>query len=350
MDLPSYRAFEELKLFHSIDRTIYVRLLGLRFDPNQSKLVIAFWYFLDTQTHYKFMAATLALHDSDLYALACESIMCLHYLRSNYTDPLASEEIDSQFRTLCLLLLTKNIPLEFVFENKEKAREEMRRFIDHVFDRAFWDIIIVPSYPYLGHIPSGFQQTNLLNGPMTPILQQGFQHNYLLHQQGHNIFEAQPPLLPPQEAYDDVPDQYQPNVDNNDRTLSLTFSKGHPVSKEELKSYLNSFNNIWINCFNSSRICTKFGDCIESVFMKKPVHPIDQSLFAQVVVKSASDATRLLDKPDHEGKVKFSVNGKDVKARRYKPCQNKQGQNQSQDSNGSSSQPQQNNPERLWTR
>ncbi|XP_048425270.1 uncharacterized protein LOC125470353 [Pyrus x bretschneideri] len=224
--------------------------------------------------------------------------MCLHYLHSNYTDPLASEEIDSQFRTLCLLH-TKNIPLEFVFDNKEKAREEIRRFIDNFFDRALWDIIIVPSHPYLGHMPSGFQHSNLLNGPMTTILQHGFQHNYLLNQQDHNIFEAQPPLLPPQEAYDDVPDQYQPNVDNNNRTLFLTFSKGHPVSKE-LKSYLNR----------------KFGDCIESVFMKKPVHPNDQSLFAQVVVKSASDATRILDKPDHEGKVKFSVNGKDVKARR----------------------------------
>ncbi|CAN6695792.1 unnamed protein product [Malus baccata var. baccata] len=73
--------------------------------------------------------------------------------------------------------------------------------------------------------------------------------------------------------------------------------------------------------------------------MKKPVHPNDQSLFAQVVAKSKSDATRILDKPDHEGKGKFSVNGKDVKAKRYKPCQNKQGRNQSQDSNGSSSHP-----------
>ncbi|XP_068339099.1 uncharacterized protein [Pyrus communis] len=298
MDISSYRAFEELKLFHSIDRTIYVRLLGLRFDPNQSKLVLAFWYFLDTETHYKFMAGTLDLHDQDLYALACESIICLQYLYSNYAPP-GSEEIDSKFRTLCLLLLTKNIPLEFVFENKEKAREEMKKVMDNVFDRALWDIIIVPPYPYLGHIPSGFLQTNLLNGP---ILQQWFQHNYSLNQQGHNIVEAQP-LLPPQEADDDVPDQYQPSVDNNDRTLFLTFSKGHPVSKEELKSYLN-----W-----------KFGDCIESIFMKKPVHPSEQSLFAQVVAKSASDATRILDKPDHEGKVKFSVNGKDVKARRSKP-------------------------------
>ncbi|KAM2187597.1 hypothetical protein ACFX1X_029872 [Malus domestica] len=47
--------------------------------------------------------------------------------------------------------------------------------------------------------------------------------------------------------------------------------------------------------------------------MKKPVHPKEQSLFAQVVVKSASDATRILDKPDNEGKVKFSVNGEDLR-------------------------------------
>ena len=38
--------------------------------------------------------------------------------------------------------------------------------------------------------------------------------------------------------------------------------------------------------------------------MKKPVHPNDQPLFAQVV-KFASDATRILDKLDHEGKVKW---------------------------------------------
>ncbi|CAN6704886.1 unnamed protein product [Malus baccata var. baccata] len=86
-------------------------------------------------------------------------------------------------------------------------------------------------------------------------------------------------------------------VSADERTIFLTFSKGYPISENEVKEYFSR----------------KFGDFIESVFMQE-VTGDDQPLYARLVVRSASSIPVVLN---GKSKAKFSINGKHVWARKY---------------------------------
>ncbi|VVA40933.1 PREDICTED: LOW QUALITY PROTEIN [Prunus dulcis] len=222
----SDRGLQELKLFHTIDRNIYSRLLmGLGFDPILSKYIVALWHTLERQSiGQKFMVNTLFLHDPFFNDLANESFELLKRLYSDCIHP-PFEDIDSQFPKLRLLVPVK-VSLSSVF-NKEHTKQIMEDFVNEVF--------------------------NLCVDP--------------------NVVEAQP-SLPAQEACDERPDRHQPNADKNEITLFLTFSRGHPVSEEELRGFFTR----------------KFGECIEAICMGAEERN-SQPLFARVVVKSSSDIT-----------------------------------------------------------
>ncbi|KAH0997205.1 hypothetical protein GBA52_021069 [Prunus armeniaca] len=179
----------------------------------------------------------------------------------------------------------------------------MEEFVNKVCERAFSDI--VPIYPYLVFIPQPIvSQQPLLHLMNGLIVQQGFQNSLNLCVDP-NVVEAQP-SLPAQEACDERPDRHHPNADKNERTLFLTFSRGHPVSEQELRGFFTR----------------KFGECIEAICMGAEERN-SQPLFARVVVKSSSDITKILVGVDDSGKVKFSIHGKDVIARRFFPRQSK---------------------------
>ncbi|XP_021809191.1 uncharacterized protein LOC110752774 [Prunus avium] len=299
----SDRALQELKLFHTIDRNIYSRLLmGLGFDPILSKYIVALWHTLERQSiGQKFMVNTLFLHDPFFNDLANESFELLKRLYSDCVHP-PFEDIDSQFPKLRLLVPVK-VSLSSVFNNKEHTKQIMEEFVNKVCERAFSDI--VPIYPYLAFIPQPIvSQQPLLHLMNGLIVQQGFQNSVNLCVDP-NVVEAQP-SLPAQEACDERPDRHQPNADKNERTLFLTFSRGHPVSEEELRGFFTR----------------KFGECIEAICMGAEERN-SQPLFARVVVKSSSDITKILVGVDDSGKVKFSIHGKDVIVRRFFPRQNK---------------------------
>ncbi|XVE59753.1 hypothetical protein DITRI_Ditri05aG0072700 [Diplodiscus trichospermus] len=93
-------------------------------------------------------------------------------------------------------------------------------------------------------------------------------------------------------------------VDSEDRTLFMTFSRGHPVSNQELHGFF----------------VRKFGRCVEAIYMdeKNP-----KPLFCFLVLRSLSDMSRILG-----GKklVKLVINGNQVRARRFVPKTVKQSQ------------------------
>ncbi|PON64324.1 hypothetical protein TorRG33x02_273460 [Trema orientale] len=90
----------------------------------------------------------------------------------------------------------------------------------------------------------------------------------------------------------------QGDVPPEDRSIFLTFSKGYPLSEKEVKSFF----------------MRKLGASFEALYMQE-VGPEDkQCLFARLVVRSESDIDAVLGR---SSKVKFSVNGKHVWARKY---------------------------------
>ncbi|OMO91801.1 hypothetical protein COLO4_18099 [Corchorus olitorius] len=94
-------------------------------------------------------------------------------------------------------------------------------------------------------------------------------------------------------------DSGQVPVPPDDRTMFVTFSKGYPVYEWEVREFFGR----------------AYGDCIESLHMQE-VQPNQQSLFARIVFHSVSSIEMILN---GMSKVKFTINGKHVWARKFVP-------------------------------
>ncbi|KAI3758018.1 hypothetical protein L6452_05564 [Arctium lappa] len=89
-------------------------------------------------------------------------------------------------------------------------------------------------------------------------------------------------------------------VPPDDRTIFLTFSKGYPISKSEVRDYFTR----------------NFGDFIEAIYMHD-VGSDEQSLYARVVVCLPSVVKTIVMRDGPNGKSKYNINGKHVWARKY---------------------------------
>ncbi|XP_042506606.1 uncharacterized protein LOC122082867 [Macadamia integrifolia] len=90
-------------------------------------------------------------------------------------------------------------------------------------------------------------------------------------------------------------EEYVPECD---RTMFITFSRGHPLTEEEIREFLTGI----------------FGDCIESITMQKVTQPHEDPVYAHVIFKLASTVTLILN---GSRKAKFSYKGKHIWARRW---------------------------------
>ncbi|GLT81865.1 hypothetical protein SLE2022_002950 [Rubroshorea leprosula] len=240
MELISKISMEELKNFHTTDRYAYARLtISLGLDPLLSMIIVAFWNWLERLGFRNFVKNSETLSDADLYALANEAVSCLRCLEcfSEELFPWIQIDVPQTGR-----LAGQVISLGHIFPGKEFTIKAIMDFVNNVCARAFADIV-----------------------PRTTKLPENENH-------------VQDPTPAPE----------------NNRTLFITFSKGHPISKQELEDL----------------ITRKFGYCVETIYMKIDPEP----LFARVVVHSTSDITKILGDNDL---VKFSINGKDVWVRRF---------------------------------
>ncbi|CAI9772430.1 unnamed protein product [Fraxinus pennsylvanica] len=99
-------------------------------------------------------------------------------------------------------------------------------------------------------------------------------------------------------------DQEQ-EIPPDDRTIFLTFSKGYPISEDEVRDFFTR----------------RFGDFIEDIFMQE-VDAGEQPLFARLVVRSSS----IINSIAGGSKAKYTINGKHVWARKYVKKQHQQQQ------------------------
>ncbi|KAJ7947758.1 Rho guanine nucleotide exchange factor [Quillaja saponaria] len=289
---------KQLQDFHTIDRKAFARLvLHLGWDPYQSAKVVAFWNWLEAKGYRYFVKNVLPFSDELFNALAYDAITCLNYLSQNSLS--ATSIVLYKNVPLMPILLGKEFSVETIFKDREIVKFWIQKYIKNVCERVFRDIVpqnlaygsqaLVPIQDSLVPLQCG-SESNLgykqecFHSHMAPTV---------LASPNYSIWDRGTLALMPKTA-DTV--QTQAPLLEEDRTLFVTFSKGHYISKEELRELLNR----------------KFGNCVESIHMK--VSTKMPSLFATVVLNSPSDVAEILG-----GKriAKYSINGKDVWAKRY---------------------------------
>ncbi|XVF19525.1 hypothetical protein REPUB_Repub11eG0118300 [Reevesia pubescens] len=274
MALTSKLTLKQLQEFHNIDRKAYSRLvIGLGFDPSPSMKIVAFWNFLERKGFRHFVKNLQELPDTLLFSLAKEAIMCLECLYCSSQESFPWVDMDfPEMRKL----VGQDILLGYLFKNKESAKGMIEDFVKDVCQITFIDIV----------------QANLAS-------KQSSKSNNELQRQTSG--EDNGKLLMEQEMATMTADKAR--IDKEDRTLFVTFAKGHPVSKQELHGFIDR----------------EFGKCVEAISMDQNPKP----LFACVVLRSLSDMSRIIG-----GKkmVKLFIKGKQVRARRDIPKTVKQSQ------------------------
>lgn len=210
--MASWLGLEKFKEFHKIDRKIYARLvIDLGLDPNQCKKVLGFWNWLESTRYGYFVNKMIPLPDKSLHALAIEASTCLFFLNKEGSPP---PDMDVP---LIRGLISPDFSFGFIYENRQRMISGIQGFMENVCERAFSDIV-----------------------PPKKSLQPQHQHGFLPQfSNRHEGFHSVPPNSVQPLALQAA---RQPpeilSVHSTDRSLFLTFSRGHHVTKEELKEHI----------------------------------------------------------------------------------------------------------------
>ncbi|KAJ6720322.1 hypothetical protein OIU85_023534 [Salix viminalis] len=325
---------EEFKIFHTIDRTLYTRLVvNLDRDPAESMQVVALWIWLEREARDNLVKRMLALPDTLINSLADEAVLCLNCIETDRFH-FSTETVNDQI-PLTQQLTKTGFSLRFFHDNRLGILRAITKITNEVCARAFEDILrqvmerkaVAEGSNGAGNVIG--QNTNPLNyyGPVIdPVLYYNSNAAGVYGQMGINPrFTCpnvrHPGILPGNDPYDLAFQRQIMNTENiaaalnrvkisagdqkedlkemqaDSRTIFLTFSKGYPISEDEVRDYFTK----------------KHGVCIEAIYMQE-VSAEEQPLYARLVVPSAAI---LHDVLLGQSKAKFTINGKHVWARKY---------------------------------
>ncbi|XP_010667090.1 uncharacterized protein LOC104884180 [Beta vulgaris subsp. vulgaris] len=266
----------ELHLFHSIDRDIFSRLvITLKRQASQTLLVMALWLWLEDAKHCEIISKLTRLSNNLLDAIANEATLCLNCLKSK------SPTTQGGSLHLMSRVIDEEISLKTISLMKYTAISGLKAFLNEVCAWIFSDILlqILP-------IPSNWNIT-------TPLYIPGFPHPTF---GALEIYALPSSVTIPIKGLWGWKLNFEAPID--DRTIFLTFSRGFPVSEDEVRQFF-------------VQMC---GDCIESFEMEGVNESKIQSLYARMALRSVVYMDQIMG-----GKhiAKFRTNGKHIWARKF---------------------------------
>lgn len=247
---------EEFNMFHSVDRELYARLVqNLGRNPGQSMQVIALWLWLE-QTGYSDNLVTnvLALPGFMLNAIVDETVTCLNCIDDPKPVPLPSS--DANLIPLLQCLTKGAISLQFFQENRIAVIKGVAKLVDEVCTRAFQDILqqtfqnnagngvaregIYGTSAHVGNLFS-LMMMDPVRPPPSPLYYSGVGGvtdlrtgtarvaPHTLNSTGVSQRHSPSPI--------DLSAAEERPVPPDERTIFLTFSKGYPISENEVKDF-----------------------------------------------------------------------------------------------------------------
>ncbi|XP_022957165.1 uncharacterized protein LOC111458632 [Cucurbita moschata] len=312
---------EEFNVFHTIDRTLFSRMVfTLGRDPDESVRVMGLWLWLEQNgEEFNLVYKMLSLPDALVDALFDEAVLSLACIEN---DKFPFEPDTSVDIPLIQHVSKTPVSLRFFHENRLRILRGVTKICTDICYRAFKDILYAletqrvlsrASVP----VPAihGGRGSYFPAAPASPLAVPAF--GFV------NVRGESSPLPPPTAATasqsarvgnrnvisrSEMSDLFGrlklrsgkeegEAVPPDERTIFLTFSKGYPISEEEVRDYFGR----------------RYGDFIESIHMQE-AQPPEQPLYARLVVKTESSIDLVLE---GRTKAKFSINGKHVWARKY---------------------------------
>ncbi|XP_042055475.1 uncharacterized protein LOC121800000 [Salvia splendens] len=291
---------EAFKLFHGIDRSLYVILIrDLLRDPLECLYIMGFWLWLERTGFSNFVSKALSLPPFLINELADEAVSCIKSTNAQFPFSSKATEIP-----LTRSLVKREIYLQFFIDNRLTAFIEIENLVRGVCLPSLSDIMQARVYGVLAKAPA---EAPLMMAPRHAASTSSA--NYVPEPSPvDNLTQSIANLEIAASGGDSSPSRGKGKaneVSRNERTMFVTFSKGYPVNEYEVKLF---FERV-------------FGNCIESFHMQEVCNPEVQSLYAKIVFLRPSFIRAILN---GAMKAKFTINGKHVWMRKFVPKNNRQ--------------------------
>lgn len=183
---------EQFNMFHNIDRRLFTRLVcDLGRNPIESMQVIALWIWLEQAGHCQdLVGSILTWPAAQLISMADEAVLLLTCIQNDKT-------IDLHL-PLTQRMTKDGVSLEYFQENRLAVLHGVARNINEVCAKAFVDILPHVLFPSVADA----------------VLRNNNEIVEMLRRAGKEEL-----------------------VPQDERTIFLTFSKGYPISENEIKGF-----------------------------------------------------------------------------------------------------------------
>ncbi|KAK2392153.1 hypothetical protein QL285_065542 [Trifolium repens] len=277
---------EELYLFHRMDRKIFsILVIQLARNPCQSLLVMALWLWLENFGYPSLISKLVGISLNTINDVAQEAESCLMCLElANFPIP------NNGGLLLTTTILGVEISLQLFKLRRYSIIYGVKNVLNETCARIFDDILLrvlgtthvsrlIPPYPYYRPMINIPKFPHRLFGKFPPTNFEEFDRDLF----GQRIWENRI-------SFDYLEDE--------DKTLFLTFSKGFPVTREEVRYFFK----------------IKYGvNCIKGIRMGRR-NSNGQVLHATMVVNNLETLDIILN---GRRVAKFSFNRKHIWARKY---------------------------------
>ncbi|KAJ1397151.1 hypothetical protein SESBI_32057 [Sesbania bispinosa] len=282
---------KELHLYHRVDREVFCFLIfRLHRDLTESLLVMTLWLWLENIGLPNPIHKVMGLPNALANALVDEAVTCLKFLEID--DPVIPS---GSGLPLTKCLMQRDISLQIFHVKRYTAIAGIKSVLNNICARIFSDILqIIIKRNNISNASTSRAVISRASVLKMPLVVPGFPHPLF------GSFDLSPRTMNPDLSDMSIWDGKRPSdyVTDDDKSLFLTFSKGFPVSENEVVQLFTYL----------------YGDCVQSLSMGASDNVNQQSLFAIMVLKTVVAVDEILKGNRVE---KLQINGKHIWARKY---------------------------------
>lgn len=275
----------DLLLFYTLERALYKRMVcSLGKNSQQVKKAIALWLMLEEIGYHDLIRTINSSDNAAIESLFYEALQCLACIQPDSVQPFQSDETP-----IFTGLFDEPMNPRFFYYNSEFV---YKRFMDTVCDQIFGETKAVevdesslwPAINPFGEGSSTGHDGIAMHAAGTSS-----------RASGQVIGETSR-----QSSLNSDASEFNPGQTPEDsRTMFLTFSLGHPLSRDEI-----------IDFFTSNR-----GEVVQNIFIER-TQPGKDPQFGRIVFTNSLVIPRILN---GQTKAKFMVNREHLWARIYVP-------------------------------